>query len=653
MSESEAVPGRKRAVFFAIMLLLPLFFFLLLEGGLRLAGYGESYPLFIPLGENPALLHQNPDVAKRYFYQVSNVPRSITDYFDAEKQPHTFRIFVQGGSSGAGYPFYYGGAFSRMLQQRLAHTFPDRKIEVINTSMAAVNSFTLLDLAKDIVAYEPDAVLIYAGHNEYYGALGVGSAESLGRLPFMTNLYLHLRDLRTVQGLRAVLAQAAVLLGGRSAGELPGNTLMERMVGEQSISYASDLYALGKRQFEANLNSLLAFYEHHNIPVFIGTLASNERFRPFISDVSNPNNASTWQEAYQAGLQAASQGDTTKAFAALRRAITIDDAAANAYYAQGRIYEAMQRYPQAHEHYLASKDRDQLRFRAPEVFNTVIREAAAQHGAILVETQAELRDASPSGIIGDNLMLEHLHPNLEGYFLIADAFYEALHDANLIGSWEGYLPTDAARAIRVITPLDSLTGMFRVQSLMGNWPFQPRGTIDRSLDTLQGRTIPERLALNVFRKEKPWIIASRALANHYENTEQFDEAAHVWNAIRLEYPMLELPYLALGNIRMKQQRFDEALAMFTQANEMAPSAQAQRMLGALYLQRNAPETAITYLAQAAENDPENAQTLYNLSGAYALTQNYAKARETVTRLLEVAPNHRDGRLLLASLPPTN
>ena len=31
---------------------------------------------------------------------------------------------------------------------------------------------------------EPDAVLIYAGHNEYYGALGVGSTESLGRGAF-------------------------------------------------------------------------------------------------------------------------------------------------------------------------------------------------------------------------------------------------------------------------------------------------------------------------------------------------------------------------------------------------------------------------------------------------------------------------------------
>lgn len=650
---SADLSGQKHHLFYAVMLLLPILFFGILEGGLRLANYGDSYPLFVPLAENEELLHQNPDVAKRYFYQVENVPRSLVDYFDAQKGDTTFRIFVQGGSSAAGYPFYYGGAFSRMLQQRLQRTFSDRKIEVINTAMAAVNSFTLRDLAADIVAYEPDAVLIYAGHNEYYGALGVGSAESLGRLPFMTNLYLRLRPLRTVQGIRAVLAQTATLFGSREAGDLPGNTLMERMVAEQSIPYASDLYQMGERQFAANLNGLLAFYKKHDVPVFIGTVASNERFRPFISEVSKPNEQAAWQQHYQTGLQAASQGDTTGAFTALRQAVALDDGAANAYYAQGRIYEAMGRYSEAHENYLASKDRDLLRFRAPEHFNVLIREAAQAHGAMVVETQQALRNASSGNIIGDNLMLEHLHPNLEGYFLIADAFYDALRAANMIGSWDNAIPTEMARRIRVITPLDSLAGMFRVQSLMANWPFQPRGTMDRTLDTLRGTTIPERLALDIFRKNKPWLVASRALANHYENTGQFSEAAHVWEAVRSEYPMLVLPYMALGNIRMKQHRFAEAIPLFATSNKMAPSPQAQRMLGTLYIQQAEHATAITYLEQAAQGEPDHVQTLYNLSGAYALTQNYTKAHETIRRLLELAPNHRDGRLLLASLPPPN
>ena len=121
------------------------------------------------------------------------------DYFKAEPDSNTFRIVVQGGSSAAGYPLYYGGSFSRMLEQRLLQSFPGKPIEVINTAMAAVNSYTLLDLADEIIEQRPDLVLIYAGHNEYYGSLGVGSAESLGRFPGMVNLYLELQHLRVVR----------------------------------------------------------------------------------------------------------------------------------------------------------------------------------------------------------------------------------------------------------------------------------------------------------------------------------------------------------------------------------------------------------------------------------------------------------------------
>ena len=46
--------------------------------------------------------------------------------------------------------------------------------------MSAVSSYTLLDFSDEIVDYQPDAILIYAGHNEYLGILGVGSVLAGG-----------------------------------------------------------------------------------------------------------------------------------------------------------------------------------------------------------------------------------------------------------------------------------------------------------------------------------------------------------------------------------------------------------------------------------------------------------------------------------------
>ncbi|MEL7363622.1 MAG: hypothetical protein AAFN13_16215, partial [Bacteroidota bacterium] len=138
-SSTSPLSRGKRLAFTAAMLLLPLVFFALVEGGLRLAGYGESHPLFLPAdagadtgsdadndaasdATESAYLVQNREVARRYFANQANVPNSPADVFLAQKPEDGLRVFVQGGSSAAGYPFYYGGAFPRMLVQRLLQT---------------------------------------------------------------------------------------------------------------------------------------------------------------------------------------------------------------------------------------------------------------------------------------------------------------------------------------------------------------------------------------------------------------------------------------------------------------------------------------------------------------------------------------------------
>ena len=63
--------------------------------------------------------------------------------------------------------------------------------------MAATNSYTVADVASDVIDQRPDAVIFYGGHNEYYGALGAGSTESLGSFPGLVRFYLRLQHLKT------------------------------------------------------------------------------------------------------------------------------------------------------------------------------------------------------------------------------------------------------------------------------------------------------------------------------------------------------------------------------------------------------------------------------------------------------------------------
>ncbi len=642
--------GPRRLVFTGAMLLLPVLFFALLEGGLRLAGYGADYPLFVPIEGYPEYLVQNREVARRYFAQET-VPTALHDVFDAEKGAREVRLFVQGGSTAAGFPFYHGGAFSRMLEHRLQQTFPERKIEVVNTAMAAVNSYTLLDFADEIIAQQPDAVLIYAGHNEYYGALGVGSTESLGRFRGLVNTYLRLRRFRTVQLLRDALAGAVGLVGGE-AGEAEQGTLMARMVGEQVIPYGSPEYALGLRQFRSNLSDLLATYERAGIPIFIATIASNERDqRPFETVFEADTDEAAWQRTYRAGVEALRRGDAAAARRALETAVQTDSLAADGFYALGRARETSGDTAAALPAYLAAKDRDALRFRAPEAFNRIIRDEAAAYGATLVDAQAAIRRAAPGGIVGKEHMLEHLHPTVDGTFLIADAFYDALRDAAFIGDWTRAVPDAEARRDLLLTPADSLVGLLRVRKLMGDWPFQPRDAPRRRLDTLTVRTEFDRIVRALYQSEETWLEATEELATYYEQEGDDRHAVQAREAMIASYPMLAEPYLGLAGLHLRAGRLDEAEHYFEEAARRDDTPVVPlSMLGAIALERGRTAEAIALLERSRDLDPVNPQTLYNLSGAYALSRRYADARRTVTSLLALYPTHTGGRQLLASLP---
>ena len=171
----------------------PVLFFIILEGGLRLFDYGQNLDLFVPVPDSQAdaeYLMVNHDVAHRYFNQGSFTPFPAHELFLKEKPASGYRSFVMGGSTAAGWPYPNNMMFSRVLSRRLSDAFPDKKVEIINTGIAAVNSFTLLDFMSEIIDQEPDAILIYAGHNEFYGAFGAASTESLGQVHWIINSYI-------------------------------------------------------------------------------------------------------------------------------------------------------------------------------------------------------------------------------------------------------------------------------------------------------------------------------------------------------------------------------------------------------------------------------------------------------------------------------
>lgn len=604
------------------------------ELGLRAGGYGNDYPLFISYPDHPGYIGPNPQVAKRYFGDGPFVPTPQLDFFKAEKTPSTLRIVFQGESSALGYPYVHGGAPSRMLETRLQAALPGKNVELINTALTAVNSFTLLDFANEIIAQHPDAVMIYTGHNEYYGIFGAGSARGLSRNRITVRAYLTLRRFRLVQLVANVIAKARSGSSLASRASAP-RTVMELMAGDQRIPFGSPRYQAGLDQFRYNIRELLSRYHTHGIPVFIGTLASNERDQPPFAG-----------------------------------------AEATALYSRARIEDARGNVESAAKLYRQARDRDELRFRAPEEVNDIIRIEAARNGATVVETERALEDASPGRIIGRNLILEHLHPNIDGYFLIANAFYEALVASGTV-QVSGSLDADA-RSIVPVTEVDSLIGLFHADRLMSGWPFQPRGK-ERPpvVDTLTPKSVAEALAQSVVLGRMSWPEAMDKLRESYEKASDSDRAVHVALAMAEEYRYAAQPLIDASRIEIGRKNYDAALKYVLLAVDREETAKSVQLAGLLLLRKNQNARAIKYLersVQLAPNEqkmavplraatvipsleterarsPRDTTVLYTLAAAYALTQQYEKSHVVIAELRAVAPNHAGAKQLLTRLPP--
>jgi hypothetical protein len=181
----SAAPLSKRKLWrFRLMALIgvPLFFFGLLELGLRLAGLG--YPTAFLLkssnhGEQTFV--QNNQFGWRFFG-----PRAARQPFATsiprEKPPDTVRIFVLGESAAYGDPQPRFG-LSRMLEAMLGLRHPGKKFEVVNAAMTGINSHVILPLARDCAAARADVWVIYMGNNEVVGPFGAGTVFGSQTLP--------------------------------------------------------------------------------------------------------------------------------------------------------------------------------------------------------------------------------------------------------------------------------------------------------------------------------------------------------------------------------------------------------------------------------------------------------------------------------------
>jgi lysophospholipase L1-like esterase len=517
--------NKNKRWYWAIAICLPFIVLGGLEGILRLSGYGNDYPLFIENPANTNYLLPRPDIVKRYFADKADIP-SVTmeaNFLLKDKPQNGFRLFVQGGSTAAGFPYGLGASLAGMLDKRLKATLPEHSVEVVNTALAAVNSFTVLDLTDEIIAKQPDAVLLYLGHNEYLGILGVGSNYTTANSYASTLVFLKLRSLRLFQLLQNSYANLQRHPISSDKTQNNARTFMAKVAKHKDIPFNSALYKAGLEQFSNNLQLILNKYQKAGIPVYLATIASNVLDqKPFSSEAIEPKVALAIQEI-EAAIASKEQIQAIKLATQLSSGIVSSDNAL-AHYQLGRLFAQLNQATGAKQQLTLARDLDRLRFRAPSGFNAIIRSTAAKYDNVsLVDAEQHLSQFSPLGLIGNNLMLEHLHPNVRGYFLLADSFYDALKQQLKLADWQT-VSIEQAWAERPLLPAEEYTGFAKVLQLKNDYPFAEPNEDGKEKPLNLPATTDWQLALGkaFFLKKIDWLSMMESCLGHYQadnNTE--------------------------------------------------------------------------------------------------------------------------------------
>ncbi|MFA5803998.1 MAG: hypothetical protein WC879_05100 [Melioribacteraceae bacterium] len=615
----DSNPQQKTPFYFYIILtLIPILFFVLLEIGLRIFNYGYDLSMWTHVTESKLVL--NPEVARRYFTTIKNLPSSIEDIFDAEKQANSFRVFVLGESSAAGYPFMPTGSFSRYIRKRLELAYPKNKIEVINISLTAVNSYTIRDFIPEVLVQKPDLILIYTGHNEYYGALGVGSLESFGSSRSIVNFYLSLNKFKTVQLLKDFVQWFTKLFFGeppKSSG-----TLMSRMAKQQSIIFNSDDYKAGLEQFKGNMKDVIEMAKKDNVPIIIGTLASNLKDqKPFISANNN---------SYPPAIKIFEEANTV--------------------YSSGN-------YKSADSLFRLAKDLDALRFRAPSEMNKIIEKFGNDYSLAVADVDSAFNASSIHNIVGDNLMTDHLHPTLHGYQLMGRIFFETMVKRN-------YLPSSSSPVIPFneqdrttimqfpFSKIDSSIALYRIKLLKNDWPYiDPKNKIPTE-NLIIPKTYEDTLALKLVNDDITWIECHQKAAEKKLREKDIDGFLQHMEILIYQYPVITEYYKIIDDFALdllKIKDFEKAYRVLQKRYQLQPNALSTKWLGTIDLNSSRIPSAIKYLEESVPLNPSDVQTKYNLAGAYALNKDFRKSYDIILKVLNKDPQYPGAQELLRQL----
>lgn len=410
----------KKLVFFIIWFtLIVLIWFGIEWGGNKITHRFD--PLKVNTVKRSAYLNQDYFDDYFLFHIENNYNTCIANRAIYQNKKKRYRIFCLGASTTAGYP--YGTipeykcpvSYPNFLRAILQYNKGVPEIEILNAGCSALNSQSVFQVFRDLVKYDPDVIIVYSAHNEYFGPNEFTLSKSANqkfKSSGFNNAFLNLRQTYVYQGLNWIIRKII----GRSAVEVKPRAKWAKA----NLVTLDDPYNEGiLKNYETNLRKIVRLARKKGILVILCTPVTNYTFPPFLptyEDELTTTEQSLWDSLSTCADEFATNSDFQTALDCWEKIGEIDSTNANVHYFKGVYSAKLGDYATANSELRIASDLDALPFRAKTGAVDICRKVALEEGAILADMDRFFSDMSGKGYAEPSLMLDHVHPTANGYY---------------------------------------------------------------------------------------------------------------------------------------------------------------------------------------------------------------------------------------------
>jgi lysophospholipase L1-like esterase len=396
-------------------------------------GFSNVYPLFVR--DQGADNYHIPRSRWRFF---------APDEFPAVKQPGTFRIFCLGGSTVQGNPFSKETSFTTWLKLGLNKVAPERNWEVVNCGGISYATYREVPIVKECLGYQPDLFIICTGHNEF---LEDRTYEHIKHAPeALKAIAAPVNRSRTVCALRQLLHNLRPENESPKQRRFRMNAETDPFLdhpGGLDVYHRDDEWRAGViEHFEINVRRMIALAHEARVPVLLMRPTSNlcdcPPFKSQHGDGLTPEQLELWQ-AHIDEAQAHYRDDLPHAVKMLKQAIAVDDQFAATHYELGKCYETLGMLESARTEFLQARELDICPLRIVAPMEESLFEVARDTGVPFIDAHELLEKLSPSGILGDSQLADHVHPSIPAHQTIATAILSEIQRqgwVTLVDGWQ-------------------------------------------------------------------------------------------------------------------------------------------------------------------------------------------------------------------------